>query len=115
MSSSVKAAIHLGLNHAENLETCNNMNFEQIQNLFDITKKWVLDNPEEILNVKTIEKHITMWDEIDVSSRPSDSMDQSQSASLLRFRAVWERCLTAQKQAEDGQVKWSIQNVHRND
>ena len=39
MSSSMRAAIHLGLNHEENLETYKNMNFEQIETLFNITKK----------------------------------------------------------------------------
>ena len=39
MSSSMRAAIHLGLNHEESLETHKNMNFEQIESLFNITKK----------------------------------------------------------------------------
>ena len=54
MSSSMKAAIHLGLNYAEDLETYKNMNFEQIQNLFNITET-ILEQSEDVLNVKTIE------------------------------------------------------------
>ena len=38
VSSSMKAAIHLGLNYTEKLEAHKNTNFEQNQNLFNITK-----------------------------------------------------------------------------
>ena len=56
MSSSMKAAIHLWLNYAENLESNKNMNFEQIQNLFNITETLIVEQSEDILNVKTIER-----------------------------------------------------------
>ena len=55
MSSSMKAAIHLGPNYTENLEVYKNSNFEEIQNLFNITQKLVLEHSEGILNVNTIE------------------------------------------------------------
>ena len=43
MSSSMKAAIHLGQDHVANLEICKNTNFEEIQSSFNITQKliWV--------------------------------------------------------------------------
>ena len=57
----MKAAIRLGLNHEETLETYKNMNFEEILNFFNITKKLVVDNPEEIRNVKTIDITLPRW------------------------------------------------------
>ena len=52
ITSSMTAAIHVGPNYTENLEVYKNTNFEEIQNLFGITQKLILDHPEEILNVK---------------------------------------------------------------
>ena len=54
MSSSI-AAIHLGLNHLANLEVYKNKTFEEIQSLFNITQKLILEHSEKILNVHTIE------------------------------------------------------------
>ena len=42
MSSSMKAAIHLGPNYTETLEVHTNTNFEDIQNLFNSTPKLVI-------------------------------------------------------------------------
>ena len=55
MSSSMKAAIHLGPCHLANLEVHKNTNFEEIQSLFNITQKLVLELSEEILVVNTID------------------------------------------------------------
>ena len=68
MSSSMEAAIHLGPNYTENLEVYKNTNFEEIPNLFNITQKWVSEHSEEILNVHTIEKYLSLMDEIDIFS-----------------------------------------------
>ena len=54
MSSSMKAAIHLGSNYLANFEVHKNANFEEIQSLFIITEKLILEHSEEILNVSTI-------------------------------------------------------------
>ena len=61
MSSSMKAAIHLGPNYLANVEVYKNTNFEEIQSLFNITQKLILDLSEEILNVNTIESAIPSW------------------------------------------------------
>ena len=39
MSITMKAAVHLGPNYKENLEVYRNTNFEELQNLFDITQR----------------------------------------------------------------------------
>ena len=54
MSTTMKAAIHLGPHYVENLEVYRNTIFEELQNLFHITQKLVLHHQGEILNVKTI-------------------------------------------------------------
>ena len=49
----MKAAIHLRPNYNEIYEVYKNTNFEEIQSLFGVTQKLMLDHPEEILNVLT--------------------------------------------------------------
>ena len=66
MSSSMKAAIHLGPNCLANLEVYKNKNLEEIQSLFNITQKLMLEHSEEILNVNTIHS-ISILDEMSVS------------------------------------------------
>ena len=51
MSTTVKAAIHLRPNYVEILEVYRNTNFEEIQDLFVIAQKLILDHQAEILNV----------------------------------------------------------------
>ena len=51
MSTTTEAAIHLGPNYVEILEVFRNINFEELQNLFEITQKLLLDLRTEILNV----------------------------------------------------------------
>ena len=55
MTSSMKAAIHLGPNYLTNLEIYKNTNFEDIETLFNITQKSKLEHSEEILKVKPLE------------------------------------------------------------
>ena len=55
MSTTTKAASHLGLNYIEFLEVFRNTNFEEHQKLFDITQKLILDFQAQILNVSPID------------------------------------------------------------
>ena len=55
MSTSMKAAIHLGPNYTKKLEGYRNTNFKELQNLCDITQKSTLDHQAEILNVTPID------------------------------------------------------------
>ena len=107
MSSSMKAAIHLGLNYAENLETLLYMSFEQIQSFFNITKKLLLDNPGEILNVKTIDSTSPCCTRCcQLTTRSYDDGGKQKCESTQIPCCVLEGCPTSQKQTEDGQVKW---------
>ena len=46
---------HHGPNNLANLEVYKNTNFEEIQSLFNITQKLILEHSEEVLNVNTID------------------------------------------------------------
>ena len=56
----MKAAIHLDLRHTDNLEVCKNSEFEDIESLFNITKKLISEN-SETLNVNSIESTSLSW------------------------------------------------------
>ena len=109
MSSSMKAAIHLGPNYLANLEVYKNTNFNEIQSLFNITHKLTLEHSEEILNVNTIESPTSSWTKTVFSHDP---VDTSKSTCLLRFRSMlgkdeWKhRC-----NYEMGRSSGRIQNV----
>ena len=55
MSTTMKAAVHLGPNYRENWIADRNTNFDALQTLFDITQNIILEQNHEILNVSTIE------------------------------------------------------------
>ena len=63
MSSTMKEAIHLGLNHEENMEILKCRNFENVGNLFTLTENLVAENSAEILNVSTIDCRSSCWTE----------------------------------------------------
>ena len=50
MTSSMKAAIHLGPDFLSKLEIYKNTKFEDIESLFNITRKLEMEHSEEILN-----------------------------------------------------------------
>ena len=61
MSTTMKAAIHLQPNYKENLEVYKSTNFEELQNLFDISQKLILEHEAEILKVSPIDWTARSW------------------------------------------------------
>ena len=61
MSTTMNAAIHLGPNYVEILEVHRNTNFEELQNIFDITQKLMLEHQAEILYVSPIDWTAPSW------------------------------------------------------
>ena len=59
MSSSMKAAIHLGPNCLTNSEIYKNTNFEEIESLF--TEQLILDHSDKIQNVKWLDSSSPSW------------------------------------------------------
>ena len=84
----MKAAVHLGPIYVENLEVYRNTHFEELENLFDITQKQMSDRQGEILNVKNDWLDSSPMGEIYTCSRSGDSVDDSKSTCLLRFRTM---------------------------
>ena len=104
MSSSMKAATHLGPNYLANLEVYKNTNFEEIQSFFSITQKWILGHSEEILNVKTIESASFSWTRSVLSL---DEVIQWAKAKVRDSDSV--QCLGKVIQSSDAIVKWEGQ------
>ena len=61
MSATLKATIHLGLDHNANLFTYKNTDFEELKTLFDITQKPTLEQKHEMTQIPTTERHVTPW------------------------------------------------------
>ena len=61
MTSSMKAAIHLGPDFLENSEVCKNTRVENIENVFNISQKLLREHSEEILNVKILAYQSPSW------------------------------------------------------
>ena len=59
MSTTMKAAIHLGEHCNDNLVTYRNTNFEAPKPLFEITQKLILNQKHEIKHISTIEWQFT--------------------------------------------------------
>ena len=61
MTSSMKAAIHLGPNYVSNSEICKKTKFEEIESVFNITQKLVMGHSEEVLNATCLELSSLSW------------------------------------------------------
>ena len=61
MTSSMKAAIHLGPNYVSSSEIYKNTAFEDVESVFNITQKLVMEHSEEILNLKCLEYSSLSW------------------------------------------------------
>ena len=59
MSTTMKAAIHLGEDYNENLVACRNPYYDALKTLFDITQKLILNQKHEIKHISTIEWQFT--------------------------------------------------------
>ena len=61
MSTTMKAAVHLGHTYNENLVAHRNTDFEELKTPFDITEKLIWDQDFEILNVSKIDWTCSPW------------------------------------------------------
>ena len=61
VTSSMKAAIHFGPNYVSNSELYKDTKFEDVESVFNITQKLVMEHSEEILNVKRLEYSSPSW------------------------------------------------------
>ena len=114
----MKAAIHLGPNYLANLEVNKKTNFEEIEILFNITQKLILEHSEGILDVKPLESTSPSWTRQVLSH---DHVDKSKSTCLLTCsrsnnkmgRSSYSRCILLKKEllGTDGEAiefEWTI-------
>ena len=77
MSTTMIAAIHLGLEYDQILIACQNTKFEGIKTLFDISLMLVAKNAFEILNLSIMMYDFSPWMRNDFAPWSSDQMGQS--------------------------------------
>ena len=118
MSSSMTAAIHLGSDYLQNLEVFKHANFEEIQSLFNVTQKLILEHSEEIQNVHTIEStspsstrstlshdQVIQWTEAKVRVH-SDSV-----LCLVKMRAHKDATTRCEGQVEESKMSASYREL----
>ena len=105
MSSSMKAAIHLRANYVANVVLYKNTNFEEIQSLFNITQKLILEYSEDILNVNTIGSASPSWTR---SALSHDHVIQWTKATE-RFYSDSVLCLGKMNESKDANIRWEGQ------
>ena len=88
MSTTTTASVHLGPNNTENLEVHSKTNFEELQNLFDITQRLILEHEAENFECITDWLESFLLDEIYAYARSSNQVYESTSTCLLRFRLM---------------------------
>ena len=97
----MEAAIHLGPNYLANSEIYKNTKFEEIESLFNITEKLVMEHSEEILTVKCLEYSSPSW------VRSALSLDQA-----IKW-AKAEVCVCADSVLCVGQMKEGLEATER--
>ena len=95
LSTTMKAAIHLGENYNHNLVTNKNTNFEELKTLFDITQKLILNQKHEINHVPTIELQCTPLMRLPVLH--DKVLKLSKAKVRVYSDRVWERCTDIQR------------------
>ena len=96
MTSSMKAAIHLGQDFLENSEIYKNTKFENIENVFNITQK-LLKRTFWRNSECEAPGSFTLMDEINTLQRQRDQVGEGKSLCLRRFISMcgWKRAADA--------------------
>ena len=105
MSTTMKAAIHLGPTYVENLEVFRITNFEELQNFSNITQKSTLNHQAEILNVTPIDWTAPSW------ARSALSHDQVITWTKARVRVYSDSvlCLVKVSDHSEANRRWENQ------
>ena len=105
MSDIYSQAVHLGPHYTEYLRVNRNTNFEELQNLFDITQRLILDHQTEILNVLPIDGTAPSW------TRSTLTHDQAITWTKAKVRVYsdsvpcLEICQSILKRIKDEKIK----------
>ena len=91
VSSTMKAAIHLGLNYEKNFEILRCRNFDNVGNLFTLTEILVKENSTEILSVSTIDCRLSCWTESTLAHDQVKKWSKGKGTNLLGLSTMsWE-------------------------
>ena len=105
MSTTTKAAVHLGPNCNDNLEVFRNTNFEELKNFFDITQRLILEHEVEILNVSTIDWKASSWTR---SARMHDQVIKCTKAEV-HVHSDSVLCLEKMQDHSEANERWNAQ------
>ena len=105
MSTTMTAAVHLGPNCTEILKVYRNTNFEELQNLFDITQRLILDHQAEILIVSPIHWTDPSW------TRSTLTNDQviTWTKANVHFYSDPVLCLAKMQDHSEANQRWKNQ------
>ena len=95
----------MGLGFSDNLEIYKITNFDELQNLFDITKKLVFFKQSEILNMNMIECTSFSWTRSTLSHDQVIQWTKAKSTRLVRLRTVSGEDVVSQR-SNYKMVKW---------
>ena len=91
VSSTMKAAIHLGLNYEKNIEILKYRNFEKVGNLFTLTEILVTENCSQILSVSTIDCRSSCWTASTLAHDQVKKWSKGKGTNLLGLSTMsWE-------------------------
>ena len=99
----------MGLDFTENLDIYKITNFDELQNLFDITKKLVFFKQSEILNMNMIECTFPSWTRSTLSHDQVIQWTKATSTCLLRLRTVSGEDVVSQRSSYKT-AKWKNSN-----
>ena len=91
ITSSMKAAIHLRPNNVSNSEIYKNIAFEDIESVFNITQKLVMEHSEEILHLKCLEYSSLSWTRSVLPMIKRSNGRRQKYVSMLISFYVWDR------------------------
>ena len=105
MSTTIKAAIHLGLEYDQILIACQNTKFEGIKTLFNISLMLIAENSFEILNLATMMYDFSPW--MTMTLRHDQAIKWAKTKVHVHSDPVL--CLGRINQPSEANIKWKEQ------
>ena len=91
MNASMKAAVHLGIDHEEISSATRTPEFSEIRPSFSITQKEVIDQQNEIFGISTMDWDKIPWMRSILLHEGAIKVSDSKSVLLLRLGTLFQR------------------------
>ena len=91
MNASMKAAVHLGIDHEKNSSATRTPEFSEIRPSFSITQKEVIDQQNEIFGISTMDWDKIPWMRSILLQEDAFKVIDSNSVRLLRLGTLFQR------------------------